>query len=196
MKKISDLIRPFLGIVFGALLLLVYLNYFGEGSPATSIVLGVFAVIIACYYLGSAIVIFIFGDKLPVGLKTIFDALSISLFPTLMFISSVIDVIDYEGQLGVTGWIIMSASLVGSLAFAALYFVATFVKAKIVERLAFLFGSIFFLSLVLSVLFTPNGGLYTLAGLPLVILALYAIYSGMLFNALMALGKKRSLIRK
>ena len=190
MKKISDLIRPFLGIVFGALLMLVYLNYLVEGMPAEYLALGIIAVTIASYYLVSAILTFVLGDKLPVALKNIFNVLSVVLFPTLMFVQNLLFTIAAKGDLGTTGWIIMSASLCGALAFAGLYCAAYFTRVKILERLAFLFGSIFFLSLVLSLLFDLDGTPKTVADIALVTLALYGIYSGMLFNALMGLNKK------
>ena len=192
MKRLSDLIRPFLGIVFGALLLLVYLNYVREGMPGEYLALGVIAVVFATYYLGSAIVIFVVGDKLPEGLRRILDLLSIVFFPTLMFIQNLLSTIAMEGALGTTGWIIMSASLVGSLTFAALYCVAVFTKVKVLERLAFLFGSIFFLSLVLDILFALDGQPNAIDDIALVTIAIYAIYSGMLFNALTNLNKKEA----
>ena len=135
MKRISDLIWPFLGIVFGALLLLVYLNYLQADIPGRYIALGVIAVIIASFYLASAIVIFAAGDKLPAGLKNIFNVLGIVLFPTLIFVENIISIVDLEGALGTTGWILMITSLVGSLTFAALYCVAVFSKVKVIERL-------------------------------------------------------------
>ena len=190
MKRISDLIRPFLGIVFGALLMLVYLNYINSGMPGEYLALGIIAVTIASYYLGSAILSFILGDRLPAGVKNIFAVLSVVLFPTLMFVQNLLFTIALEGELGTTGWIIMSASLAGAIGFAGLYCAAYFTKVRVLERLAFLFGSIFFLSLVLDLLFALDGTPNTIADITLVTLALYGIYGGMLFNALMAFGKK------
>ena len=190
MKKISDLVRPFLGIVFGALLMLLYLNYVKSEMPGEYLTLGIIAVTIASYYLASAIVSFILGDRIPEGLKRVLGMLSVVLFPTLMFVHNLITVIAAEGQLGTTGWIIMSASLCGALAFAGLYCVAVFTRVRVLERLAFLFGSIFFLSLVLDILFAYNGMPNAIDDIPLVTLALYAIYTGMLFAALTALNKK------
>ena len=190
MKRISDLIRPFLGIVFGALLMLVYLNYINSGMPGEYLALGIIAVTIASYYLGSAILSFILGDRLPAGVKNIFAVLSVVLFPTLMFVQNLLFTIALEGELGTTGWIIMSASLAGAIGFAGLYCAAYFTKVRVLERLAFLFGSIFFLSLVLDLLFALDGTPNTIADITLVTLAIYGIYGGMLFNALMAFGKK------
>lgn len=192
MKKISDLIRPFLGIVFGALLMLVYLNYLNAEVPTEYLVLGIFAVTVASYYLGSAIVIFILGDKFPAGIKRIFDVLNVVLFPSLMFVQNILFTIAIKGELGPTGWIIMSASLVGALAFATFYCIAVFGKVKVMERFAFLFGSIFFLSLVLDILFALDGTPNAIDDIPLVTFALYAIFTGMLFNALSSLVKKEA----
>lgn len=192
MKKISDLIRPFLGIIFGALLMLYYLNFIGPEMPAEYLALGIIAVTFAAYYLGSAIVMFLLGDRLPEGIKKIFLLLSVVCFPTLIFVENLLFTIALRGQLGTTGWIIMSASLAGSIAFATLYSIAVFTKIRVIERLAFLFGAIFFLSLVLSLLFSIDGAATAIDDIPLVTLAIYAIYSSMLFNALLGLGKKEA----
>lgn len=192
MKKFSDLVRPFLGIVFGALLILVYLNYVQSGNAGATIALGVIALVFASAYLAIAILQFVLGDKIPAGLKNVFDILVVAMFPTLIFVESLIGVINAAEFLGPTGWLLIIVSLVGSFVFASLYVVASFVKSKVLQRLACLFGSIFFLSLVLNVLFNLDGSPTTLDNVVLVILVIYAIYTSMMFTSLKKLAKSEA----
>lgn len=189
MKRFSDIVRPFLGIVFGALLFLVYLNYVQAGMAGEVLALGIIALTFACGYLAIAILQFILGEKLPAGLRSVFDLLVVVMFPTLIFVQTLLALIAAAGALGPTGWVIVIASLVGSISFVGLYVVAYFVKAKVLQRLAFLFGSIFFLSLVLDVLFALDGTPNAIDNVALVTLVLYAIYASILFASLSKLNK-------
>ena len=82
MKKISEIIKPFLSIIFGALLLLIYVNWLSSNDGGT-LFLGIFGVILSVYYLTYGIMDIIIGDKLP---KKIFNIFTISLYPIFMFI--------------------------------------------------------------------------------------------------------------
>ena len=82
MKKISEIIKPFLSIIFGALLLLIYVNWLSSDDSGT-LFLGIFGVILSVYYLTYGIMDIIIGDKLP---KKIFNIFTISLYPIFMFI--------------------------------------------------------------------------------------------------------------
>ena len=85
MKKISDIVKPFSEIIFGALFFLCYFNYLAFKGEALGI--GIAATVISAYYLAIGIVNFVAGDKLPEGLKKVTDIVSISAFPLFIFVN-------------------------------------------------------------------------------------------------------------
>ena len=67
MKKVSELIKPYITIIFGALLLLIYLNYLSFKEMALAI--GIIAVVIASFSLVGGILFVVMGDKMNDTLK-------------------------------------------------------------------------------------------------------------------------------
>lgn len=187
MKKVGLLIKPYLCIIFGALLFLIYLNLLaGEGS---ALALGIVGVVLSAIYLGIGIVEVLLGDKLNKTAKLVFDVCVISLFPLFMFVNYILTVInmaDLEGGVGPTAWTIAVISMAGSLAFAVIFPIAKFVKSKLLTRISFLFGAIFTLVLLLDILFDAGGAPTVLGNVSIIVLVLYAIYTAMLFNSFAA----------
>lgn len=186
MKKLGDLIKPFATIVFGALLLFYYLNYLQYRG--TALALGIFALLLAIYYIGIGVVSIILGEKFPSNVKRIFDVIAIALFPVFVFIVYIM-MATSGGDFGPTGWIIVILCMNASIIFAALFVVAAFVKVSILQRLAQLFAAIFVLSLLVNVLYTfgtggnPSGWAY-LGEIDIMLVVLYCLYTSMLLNAL------------
>ena len=186
MKKLGDLIKPFATIVFGSLLLFYYLNYLQYRG--TALVLGIFALLVAIYYIGIGVVGIILGEKFPSNAKRIFDVITIALFPVFVFIVYIMMAAS-GGDFGPTGWIIVILCMNASIIFAALFVVAVFVKVSILQRLAQLFAAIFVLSLLVNVLYTfgvggnPSGWAY-LGEIDIMLVVLYCLYTSMLLNAL------------
>ena len=104
MKKVTDFLRPNILIVFGALLLLFFLNYLQYTGGTLAI--GIIAVIMSAYYLAIGILGIIIGDKLP---KKILDIISVVFFPVFMFVLFLIQTIQaaqIDNFMGPTAWII------------------------------------------------------------------------------------------
>ena len=189
MKKVLDLIKPFLFIILGALLLLIYLN--SLQLQDAQLAMGIVGIVVAVYYLGLGIVVAILGDKLPASLRGILDLVAICLYPVFGFVCDLLDVIDFHDMLGPTGWVIVILSMVASLAVAALYVVAYFVKGKLLVRLAQLAAMVFVLTLVLDIVFDFAGGVTILGNIPLVAIAVYICYGFELFKAVSGLSTEK-----
>ena len=182
MKKITDILKPNILIVFGALFFLVYLNYLSYSDEALA--LGIIAVIFASYYIAIGILGIILGDKFSPMLKKVFDVVSACLFPIFMFIYFLMMTINIADYMGPTAWIIAILSLVASLAAPAFFAVSKFINKPLFVRIAFLSVAIFALALLLNVLFDASGATTVLGNISIVGVVLYALFIIYLFNAL------------
>ena len=181
MKKISELIRPFICVILGALLLLFYLNWLA-GSGVT-LGIGITAIVMAAYYLAVGILGVVLGDKMG-GARKIIDIISIAFFPLFMFVYFLLIIINAAQAMGPTGWTIAIVSMIGALAFPVFYIVSRFVNVKWLSRIAVLFGAIFILVLITNVLFDTVGNPIVLGNINIIGLVIYSVYSYMLINAL------------
>lgn len=185
MKKISEIIKPFLSIIFGALLLLIYVNWLSSDDSGT-LFLGIFGVILSVYYLTYGIMDIIIGDKLP---KKIFNIFTISLYPIFMFIMILIGMINLVDLMGPTAWIISILSLIGTIAFVLMFIINTFIEHNSLRLLTTLFGGIFILVIIVNMLFDQLGNVVTLGNLPVVSLLASLSYIGIVLNVLFAKGE-------
>ena len=184
MKKIKELLKPFIFIIFGALLFLMFFNYLGVGGATLAI--GIIAVIIAAYFLTVGILSVVLGDKLGKA-KGVLNLVGVASFPLLMGVIFLIQLIgdaksDYT-YLGPSGWTIAILSIAASFALGVLLFIAYFVRNKGFHRVTFLFGAIFVLALLIDVLMA-NGFPVALGNIVVLQVVLYACYVSMLFEVL------------
>ena len=185
MKRISDLLKPFLAVIFGALLFLCFFNdlrYEGGG-----LVIGIIAVTFAAYYIAIGLLNTFLGEKMPKKTRGILDAVGVALYPLFfasLFLVSIIIAIKYNAQIGPMGWTVSIFSIVAGLGLGGLYLFAYFMKNRTVTRLAFLFASLFVLALLLEILLTGEGNPATLGSVVLLDVALYGVYVAMLFGGL------------
>ena len=143
MKKVTDFLRPNILIVFGALLLLFFLNYLQYTGGTLAV--GIIAVIMSVYYLAIGILSIIVGDKLP---KKIFDIISVIFFPVFMFVLFLIQTIQaaqIDNFMGPTAWIIAILSMIAALALPVIYLLAKLMNKGPLMRFAYLFAAILFL---------------------------------------------------
>lgn len=182
MKKIREILKPFIAIIFGALILLFYLNWL-SGSGAT-LALGIIAIIMASYYLAAGILGLVLGDKLPKGLRKAFDIISISFFPTFMFVYFLMVTINGRDALGPNGWVIAILSMIACIAFVTAFIISSFVKNAIMKRFALLFAAIFVLALLLNLLFDSLGNPIVLGNFNIIACVIYVLYTNMLFSSL------------
>ncbi len=182
MKKITDLLKPNILIIFGAIYLLVYLNWLAYGGAGLA--LGIIAVIFSACYLAIGILGAIIGDKLSPMLKKVFDIVAVSMFPIFMFVYFLLMTINVYQGMGPTSWIIYILGMVASLTVVGLYIVSRFAKMPIMQRLAYLFAAIFALALLLNILFDIAGATNVLGNISIIEVVLYGLYLFYLFNAL------------
>ena len=182
MKKIQKVAKPFLSIVFGALLLLTYLNWLSSGGGA--LVIGVIALLISLYYLGAGITEAVAGDKLSPKAKKVFDILNISLFSAFASIYYLLYITNLSDQMGPTGWIVVLAALLLSLALAIFSIIARLVSNPVLKRLDVLFSALFMAALVLTLLFDSAGNPIKLGSIDVISLVIYALFGMMLLESL------------
>lgn len=182
MKKIQEVAKPFLSIVFGALLLLTYLNWLSLGGGA--LVIGIIALLMSLYYLGAGITEAVAGDKLPLKAKKVFDIINISLFSAFASIFYLLYITNLSDQMGPTGWIVALAALLLSLALAVFSIIARLVSNSVLKRLDVLFSALFMAALVLTLLFDSVGNPITLGSIDVISLVIYALFGMMLLESL------------
>ena len=182
MKKIQVVAKPFLSIVFGALLLLTYLNWLSLDGGA--LVIGVIALLMSLYYLGAGITEAVAGDKLPQKAKKVFDILNISLFSAFASIYYLLYITNLSDRMGPTGWIVVLAALLLSLALAIFSIIARLVSNPVLKRLDVLFSALFMAALVLTLLFDSVGNPVTLGSIDVISLVIYALFGAMLLESL------------
>ena len=182
MKKVMDLVKPYLSLIFGVLFFLLYLNYLRADGEVFAI--GLVAVIISSYYLCVGILGIVLGDKMPEGLKKVFGILSVSLFPAFMFVNYLLMIIRMSNYMGPTAWVIYPLCMGASIGLVGFYVVSRFVKNPVVTRLAGLFAAIFVLALIADLLFDAQGDQNTFGNIGVVSLLVSFIFAFLLFNSL------------
>ena len=181
MKKVSEIIKPFSAIIFGALFFMLYFNYLAAQGAALAI--GIVATIISVYYLVVGILTFVLGDKLSEGLRKVFDIISICAFPLFMFVTYLLMTIQAADFIGPAGWIIVIVSLAGSISAAIICALARAIDNAVLKRLGYLFASIFVLVLLTNLLFNIDGTAVVLGNIVIVELVVYILFASMLFSS-------------
>jgi len=185
MKKIGDFLKPNMFIIFGALLLLYFLNYLSLNGA--SLAIGIFAVILSTYYLVVGILGILIGNKFSPQLKKIFEVLSVSLFGAFMFIYFLLTTINgaqINGLMGPTAWIVQILSMAAALGLAVVYTIARLVNIDALIRFAYLFSAIFALALLLNILFDISGNSRLLGNVDILLVVIYVIFTFYLFSTL------------
>jgi len=185
MKKIGDFLKPNMFIIFGALLLLYFLNYLSLNGA--SLAIGIFAVILSTYYLVIGILGILIGNKFSPQLKKIFEVLSVSLFGAFMFIYFLLTTINgaqINGLMGPTAWIVQILSMAAALGLAVVYTIARLVNIDALIRFAYLFSAIFALALLLNILFDISGNSRLLGNVDILLVVIYVIFTFYLFSTL------------
>ena len=165
-------------IIFGALLLLFYMNYINANLAGGYIALGVIGVVIAAYYLTIGILNLIIGNKLG----KVFDILNVDLFAVLMFTQFLIITIYAADNMGATAWVIKILSMIAALTLAAFFIVSKLTNAPIIKRLTLLFAGVFALAMLLDILFDDRGFGEILGNINMISLAIYIMFANILFS--------------
>ena len=185
MKKIMGLIKPFLALVLGILMLLYYLNYYiGSGVTGSYLALGIIGLVIGSWLIFAAL-IGLLWPRMPVGLKKVFDIVSISSFAGFMFVDFLMEVINTYQAMGASSWIIYVLGMVASSGLCAVYIISRFVRGDAMSKVASIFGLVFVLALISRLLFPASAqGPVSIDDIPLVPVLMYVIYCFLLFKSL------------
>ncbi len=185
MKKVSDLLKPFLSVIFGALLFLCHFNWLGLGGGRLAI--GIVALVLAVYFVTVGLLSTLLGEKFPKRLKETLDAVGVGVYPLFLgayfltfLIMSVKDKYTYVGPMA---WTISLISIAAAFGLGVLFFLAYFLRRRTLARLTFTFSCVFILMLLLDILLI-NGNPATLGSIVVLKVVLYGVFVGMLINAL------------
>ena len=183
MKRLHEILKPFLAIILGALLLLRYLNWLqGDGLWLAA---GIVAMVLAAFYLGVGVVGFTLNNKLPEPAKKVFEVGAVVAFPLFMFLYFLFVTIRLaDNNLGPNGWFLAILKMIACIAFASVYCVAAFVNNRHLNKFTLLLAAVFVLALLLAVLFDNFGDPVGLGGIIVVEVVIFFIYGNILFNSL------------
>ena len=188
MKKAFGFLKSNILIFIGALLLLLFMNYLSMGG--TTLALGIFATVLAIYYIVIGVLGIFIGDKFNAFTRRIFDIIAISLFALFFFTGSIFNLIsmidlstdpNFPQTFGPTAWLVEIIALLTSLALAGFYPFVRLIKGEGLKKLGYLFAALFALGLLLDSLFDFQGFAITLGDIPFVYFFLEIIFVYYLF---------------
>lgn len=181
MNKIKELIKPYLSIIFGALLFINYLNYLA--NKGVGLALGIIGIVFSVYYLGAGILEIVAGDKLTANVKKVLGFATVALYPLFIFISYIMIMVGNANAIAPTGWIIVIFGIIVSISFIVVYAIKTFSPKAGIEKVAIIVSALFVLVLLFALLFTPFGGTITLGQINIVETIISVLYIMILMNA-------------
>ena len=190
MKKLSEMVRPFLSIIFGALLFLSFFNYLQFQGAALAV--GIIATVLTAYYVCVGIVnIFV---KLEEKTKGLLDMCSIALYLVFLFVVYLLAIIGEAkagewGTWGPLGWTLNIIYMSVSLVLALLFVGARLTGNGALGKFTSLFATIFVGSLVLQLAIAADGTQTAFGDIVILDLVMKACFAYMLFLGLGGLNK-------
>lgn len=181
MKKFEEMIRPFISIIFGALILIHNLNLLGTGI-VLGVILGVLSIMVSLYYLVYGILTVVLGEKLPTKLRELNDSLAYTIFPGFLATFILIDLILEATYftVGPAGWVIGIISVLIIVVFITMFLLKKAVKNELIDRLAKLMAFCVYLVMLFDILFS-YGNAIGLGAIDVVLTVIYVIFGYMLF---------------
>ena len=155
MKKILGLVKPFIAIGFGALIIMLYLNRMSVGGNET--VKSVFAFIVGSYFIVIGLLGMICAEQIGEKPLRILNAIGFSVYASFFFLVTLLDLVDLHDGFGVNGWVVANFTLTVALGFAVLNIIQIFVDNRIFGRITNILGLLFVLALVFDILFDEVG---------------------------------------
>lgn len=174
MKRVYEMVKPFFSIIFGALLLLVYLNALNGAGGALAF--GIIGVVLGAFYICKGIAVVLFSEKFSNNARSGLEVAGVVLYPLFVGASSIYVIININAAFGPTAWVIYILGVATSLIFALAYLGSRFTNNTSLKNVATLFGLSFGLYLVLDLLFNANGNVVQIGDLSIVALILRALY--------------------
>lgn len=194
MKKVLDIIKPYLSIILGTLIFLYYLNNLASRGPILAI--GITALVVAIIYVGLGIINIFAGNSIKKEAKQVFGLIEVSLYPIFFFVVTLILIINNHDYYGPTAWAINIISLVVSICFAGLYVVTKIVPDKILNKLTILLGGLFILVLLADVLFSNIGVPVVLGSIDVILAVTHLFFVLILVDALRNLDEPKPRVKK
>lgn len=182
MKKLQEVVKPFISLILGGLIILYYLNWLQFDGARLAI--GLFALLMGIYYLFSGIIPVMAKDKLNASLNKVFDLVSVLVLPLFLAMYNALIMIFYGRNIGPNGWIISIYSLVVSLGFIIFYLLNEFGKSKNTGKYVQLLSMGFALVLLLLILFNDAGNSILLGQLDIIQVVIYSLYLGIMFGSI------------
>ena len=182
MKKLQEVVKPFISLILGGLIILYYLNWLQLNGAG--LVIGIVALIVGAYYLCAGIIPVIAKDKVDNSLIKLFDLISVLALPVYMALYHAL-VIIFRGQnIGPNGWIISIFSLAISLGFVIIYLLNEFNKNTNFSKYIQLLSMGLALDLLLLILFDGAGNPIVLGQLDIIQVVIDLLYLGIMFGSL------------
>ena len=172
-------IKPYLPILFGALLFLAYFNMLSD--TGAGLALGIIAIIFAAYYLAYGILMLLMKEKLEKYDK-LFKMINASLFPLFLFIYYLLVLIEGGSFLDPLGWILAILMMIASLGVACLVVVLFVTKNEKLKGYLQLAAMCLVLLLFITIFFSENGDEIVLGRISVVSIAIKVLYVMILLN--------------
>lgn len=184
MKRVYEMVKPFFSIIFGALLLLVYLNALNGAGGALAF--GIIGVVLGAFYICKGIAVVLFSEKFSNNARAGLEVAGVVLYPLFVGASSIYVIININAAFGPTAWVIYILGVATSFIFALAYLGSRFTNNTSLKNVATLFGLSFGLYLVLDLLFNANGNVVQIGDLSIVALILRALYIYFMIEGIIA----------
>ena len=154
-------------------------------ASGAQLALGIIGFVFAVYYLSVGIMEIVW-PSMPATAKRVFNIISISLFPTFMFIYFIFAIVNSASQMGPSLWVITIVGMLSALTLAVFYIISRFAKNEVFVRLASLFGMIFTLCIICAILFAPSAQTFSakIGDIEIVPILIYSLYCSLMFNSL------------
>lgn len=186
MKKIQEILKPKLLIIFGTLMFLLYIGGI-KNDDAKFLVLAIFGIVFAAYYITVGILNVSLGDRLNASAKQFFDILNVSLFAFLILYQTIVGIVAFfdisPDLISTAGWIINIYAIMAAGGLIVMVILAKTGSKAALDRLAFMFAVCFGLALLLMVLFDEAGNASSVASIIMVEVALYGFFIPIMLNA-------------
>ena len=187
MKKIHELSRPFLAVIFGALLFLSYLNDLSYSGSILA--MAIVWLVFAAFAITVGILNIVLGDKLSRKVKGIFDLSIVSVYALLSFVGVLLFVIN--GGLNAFSWVVSIIGMASTLGFGCLLLISYLKRRGFIVNLTFLFAALFALYLLVCILFTYDGIARGIGSISLVEIAIIFSYVSLAISVLSVIQPKK-----
>ena len=185
MKKIIELVRPYLLVIFGALLILLNLNSLTDPGTLATFVPGIFGTIFGAYYLCAGTCTIVLKEKINPLMKRIMDLISVVAYPALVFITYMTLTVLAYTALGPTGWVISIYIMLATLAMMTYFVMGFFIKNELIKFAKNLTALSLIVAIIVTFLFDFRGTPAFLGNIVIANLAIATIFVYILITYLM-----------